>query len=89
MRAEGTIVGMTTLVVFRVATGVRAFIDEVVVLDAHRGLGLGEKLVRAAIANAQELGAQKLDLTSRPHGKPPTDSIGVSVSPCGKQMPIG
>ncbi|WP_029620526.1 GNAT family N-acetyltransferase [Pseudorhizobium marinum] len=65
-RAGGEIVGITTLVVFRVATGVRAFIDDVVVRDAHRGKGLGEKLVRAAIGQAASLGVQKIDLTSRP-----------------------
>jgi ribosomal protein S18 acetylase RimI-like enzyme len=65
-RVGGEIVGITTLVVFRVATGVRAFIDDVVVRDAHRGKGLGEKLVRAAIDQAASLGVQKIDLTSRP-----------------------
>lgn len=65
-RSGDEIVGITTLVVFRVATGVRAFIDDVVVSDAHRGKGLGEKLVRAAIEQAASLGVQKIDLTSRP-----------------------
>jgi ribosomal protein S18 acetylase RimI-like enzyme len=65
-RAGEEIVGITTLVVFRVATGMRAFIDDVVVSDAHRGKGLGENLVRAAIAQAASLGVQKIDLTSRP-----------------------
>lgn len=65
-RAGGEIVGITTLVVFRVVTGVRAFIDDVVVLDTHRGKGLGEKLVRTAIEHAASLGVQKIDLTSRP-----------------------
>lgn len=66
VRANGEIVGITTLVVFRVVTGVRAFIDDVVVLDTHRGKGLGEKLVRAAIERTVSLGVQKIDLTSRP-----------------------
>lgn len=66
IRAGDDIVGITTLIVFRVATGMRAFIDDVVVSDAHRGKGWGEKLVRAAIERAVSLGVQKIDLTSRP-----------------------
>lgn len=66
VRSGGEIIGITTLVVFHVATGVRAFIDDVVVLDAHRGNGLGEKLVRTAIQYATSIGVQKIDLTSRP-----------------------
>lgn len=65
-RANEEIVGMTTLVVFRVATGLRAFIDDVVVMTTHRKLRLGERLVRAAIDHAASLGVEKIDLTSRP-----------------------
>lgn len=65
VRSGSEIVGITTLVVFRVATGARAFIDDVVVLDAFRGNGLGAKLVQAAINYAESLGVQKIDLTSR------------------------
>ena len=65
-RAREEIVGIATLVVCRVATGVRAFIEDVVVSDAHRGKGLGERLVRAPIDQAACPGVQKIDLTSQP-----------------------
>lgn len=57
---------MTSLILFCAATGVRAFIDDVVVLEAHRGQGLGEQLVRAAIDHAASLGVGKIDRPSRP-----------------------
>jgi ribosomal protein S18 acetylase RimI-like enzyme len=65
-RVGGAVVGALTLVVFRLPTGVRAWIEDVVVDDAARGHGVGEALNRAAIAAAQERGARTLDLTSRP-----------------------
>lgn len=65
-RADGEMVGMTTVIVFRVATGMRAFIDDVVVREACRQRRFGEALVRAAIDHAASLGVEKIDLTSRP-----------------------
>jgi len=62
----GEIVGTLTLVCFRIPTGVRAWIDDVVVDDAARGRGVGEVLVRAALDRAVEVGARTVDLTSRP-----------------------
>jgi ribosomal protein S18 acetylase RimI-like enzyme len=63
---EGRIVGTMTLVVFRIPTGVRAWIEDVVVEEAARGTGAGEALNRAAIDLAHRLGARTIDLTSRP-----------------------
>ncbi len=65
-RVDGAIVGCLTLVVFRLPTGVRAWIEDVVVDDAARGHGVGEALNVAAIALADERGARTVDLTSRP-----------------------
>lgn len=62
----GRIVGALTLAVFRVPTGVRAWIEDVVVDEAVRGGGVGSALVRAAVDLAAEEGARTLDLTSRP-----------------------
>jgi len=62
----GRIVGSLTLVVFRIPTGVRSWIEDVVVEDAARGKGIGETLTRAALERAAELGAKTVDLTSRP-----------------------
>ena len=64
--AGGAIVGMLSLVVFRIPTGVRARIEDVVVDQDARGRGVGEKLSLDAIRLANELGARTVDLTSRP-----------------------
>ncbi|MBW3615957.1 MAG: GNAT family N-acetyltransferase [Actinobacteria bacterium] len=63
---EGIIGGTLTLVVFRIPTGIRAWIEDVVVDEALRGRGAGEALTRAALDKAAELGARTVDLTSRP-----------------------
>jgi ribosomal protein S18 acetylase RimI-like enzyme len=63
---DGSIVGTLTLVVFRIPTGVRAIIEDVVVDGAGRGQGVGEMLTRAALELAAKLGARTVDLTSRP-----------------------
>jgi ribosomal protein S18 acetylase RimI-like enzyme len=65
-RAGEDIVGSLTLVVFRIPTGVRAWIEDVVVDEKARGKGAGEALNRAAIERAASLGAKTVDLTSRP-----------------------
>jgi ribosomal protein S18 acetylase RimI-like enzyme len=60
------IVGTLTLVVFRIPTATRAWIEDVVVDTAARGHGVGELLTRAALAKARAQGARTVDLTSRP-----------------------
>jgi ribosomal protein S18 acetylase RimI-like enzyme len=63
---DGAVLGSLTLVVFPIPTGIRAWIEDVVVDDAARGKGVGAALNNAAIELAQELGARTVDLTSRP-----------------------
>jgi ribosomal protein S18 acetylase RimI-like enzyme len=63
---QGGIIGSLTLAVFRIPTGVRAWIEDVVVDEAARGQGAGEALSREAVRLAQEAGARTIDLTSRP-----------------------
>jgi ribosomal protein S18 acetylase RimI-like enzyme len=60
------IIGSLTLVLFRVPTGLRAWIEDVVVDESVRGKGVGEALSRAAIDRASAAGAVTVDLTSRP-----------------------
>jgi ribosomal protein S18 acetylase RimI-like enzyme len=60
------IVGLLTLVVFRIPTAVRAWIEDVVVDESARGSGVGEALSRAAVAEAVRRGAKTVELTSRP-----------------------
>jgi len=63
---DGSIVGSLTLALFRVPTGVRAWIEDVVVDGRTRGKGVGAALVNAALAHAADSGARTVDLTSRP-----------------------
>jgi ribosomal protein S18 acetylase RimI-like enzyme len=64
---DAQVVGMLTLAIFMVPTGVRAWIEDVVVDDEARGAGVASALVAAALERAQEEGARTVDLTSRPH----------------------
>lgn len=63
---DGVIYGSLTLVVFPIPTGLRAWIEDVVVDDAARGKGVGRQLNEAAIEIAKQWGATTVDLTSRP-----------------------
>jgi ribosomal protein S18 acetylase RimI-like enzyme len=65
-RDGGEIVGSLTLVLFRIPTGVRAWVEDVVVDEAARGQGVGEALSREALRRAEAAGARTVDLTSRP-----------------------
>jgi ribosomal protein S18 acetylase RimI-like enzyme len=63
---HGQIIGTLTVAVFRIPTGTRAWIEDVVVDSSARGQGIGEALTRAALAIAADAGANSVDLTSRP-----------------------
>ena len=65
-KADGVIVGSLTLVIFHIPTGVRAWIEDVVVDADARGKGVGEALNKFALAEAKRQGATTVDLTSRP-----------------------
>ncbi|HJM98944.1 MAG TPA: GNAT family N-acetyltransferase [Acidimicrobiales bacterium] len=60
------IVGTMTLVLFHIPTGLRAWIEDVVVDNDHRGEGIGKKLNQEALQIAQKAGAKTVELTSRP-----------------------
>jgi ribosomal protein S18 acetylase RimI-like enzyme len=60
------IIGSLTLAVFRVPTGLRAWIEDVVVDGSSRGAGTGAALVTHAVDRARSAGARSVDLTSRP-----------------------
>ncbi|MGH9106685.1 MAG: GNAT family N-acetyltransferase [Acidimicrobiales bacterium] len=62
---HGPIVGMLTLVTFRIPTGVRAWVQDVVVEGVARGRGVGEALTVAALQMAGAGGARTVDLTTR------------------------
>ncbi len=63
-RAE--IIGALTLTVYRVPTGVRSIIEDVIVDSSARGLGIGEALIQRAIEVAREKGAGNISLTCNP-----------------------
>ncbi len=65
-RIDAKIVGSLTLATFRIPTGLRAWIEDVVVDSSARGHGVGEALNQAALAEARGRGAVTVDLTSRP-----------------------
>jgi ribosomal protein S18 acetylase RimI-like enzyme len=63
---DGAIVGSLTLVLFRIPTAMRAWIEDVVVDGDARGKGVGDALNRFALDLSAELGCRTVDLTSRP-----------------------
>jgi ribosomal protein S18 acetylase RimI-like enzyme len=65
-RVSGTLAGMLTLLVYRLPTGVRAQIDDVVVHKDARGRGVARALTARAMQIASAEGARTVDLTSRP-----------------------
>ena len=65
-RLGGRIVGSLTLATYMIPTGLKAWIDDVVVDSDARGQGIGEALNRAALDEARRRGAKEVDLTSRP-----------------------
>lgn len=62
----GSVVGTLTLAVFRIPSGIRAWIEDVITDESARGRGVGEALTRRALELAAEAGARTVDLTSRP-----------------------
>jgi ribosomal protein S18 acetylase RimI-like enzyme len=60
------IVGILSLTIYRVPTGLRSIIEDVIVEEKMRRRGIGEALVRYAIELAREAGARGVTLTSNP-----------------------
>ncbi|HEY3476156.1 MAG TPA: GNAT family N-acetyltransferase [Anaerolineales bacterium] len=63
---HGLIAGILCLTIYRVPTGIRSIIEDVVVDQAHRRKGVGEALVRHALDLARQAGADGVSLTSNP-----------------------
>ncbi len=64
---DGEILGTLTLVVYRVSSGLKARVEDVIVDHAARGQGIGEALTREAMRRATELGVRTIELTSLPY----------------------
>lgn len=63
---SGQIVGALTLTVYRVPTGIRSIIEDVIVDLSVRGQGIGESLMQQGIEIARQKGASNIALTSNP-----------------------
>jgi ribosomal protein S18 acetylase RimI-like enzyme len=63
---HGEIVGALTLAIYRVPTGIRSIIEDVIVDTSARGQGIGDALMKYAIDLAHDKGAQNISLTSNP-----------------------
>jgi ribosomal protein S18 acetylase RimI-like enzyme len=64
-REDDAVLGMLTLIIYRVPTGIRAWIHDVVVDEAARGRGVGEALAKEALRQAESAGAISVELTTR------------------------
>jgi ribosomal protein S18 acetylase RimI-like enzyme len=60
------IAGILCLSIYRVPTGLRSIIEDVIVDQSMRRRGIGEALVERAIELAREAGADGVSLTSNP-----------------------
>ncbi len=65
-KMDSAIVGSLTLALFPVPTGLRAWIEDVVVDESVRGQGIGAALNQEALKVARDQGARTVELTSRP-----------------------
>jgi ribosomal protein S18 acetylase RimI-like enzyme len=63
---NGPIAGILSLTIYRVPTGLRSIIEDVIVDENMRRRGIGEALVRHAIKVAREAGANGVSLSSNP-----------------------
>jgi GNAT superfamily N-acetyltransferase len=61
---EGNALGTLTFVLYRVASGIKGRLEDVIVDESARGQGVGEALVREGMRLANEAGVLMLELTS-------------------------
>lgn len=66
LNRNNSIVGMVTLVVYRIPYKMKAQVEDIVVDSSMRGKGLGKKLMQFVIGKAKEYGVKSLNLTSNP-----------------------
>ena len=64
---DGGVLGTLTFVLYRVSSGVKGRIEDVIVDESARGQGVGEALVREGMRLANEAGVLMLELTSMPY----------------------
>lgn len=60
------IIGMLTLIIYRIPAWKKGWIEDVVVDREYRGQGIATKLINHAVEVAKTNGVHSIDLTSRP-----------------------
>lgn len=60
------IIGMASIIIYQIPTCKKGYIEDVVVDQNYRGLGLGRQLTQKCIDTARENNAKYIDLTSNP-----------------------
>jgi ribosomal protein S18 acetylase RimI-like enzyme len=60
------IAGMLTVGTYKTPTGIKVWIEDVVVDESQRGKGIGRELMIFAVNYSKSLGARDVRLTSRP-----------------------
>jgi len=60
------IVGMASIIIYQITTGKKGYIEDVVVDQNYRGLGIGRQLTQKCIDTARQNYAKYIDLTSNP-----------------------
>ena len=63
---NGEIAGILTITIYRVPTGLRSIVEDVVVHPNFRRLGIARRLLESAINSARAAGANGVALTSNP-----------------------
>jgi ribosomal protein S18 acetylase RimI-like enzyme len=64
---DDTVLGTLTFVLYRVSSGLKGRLEDVIVDEAARGRGVGEALVQEGMRRASEAGVLMLELTSMPY----------------------
>jgi ribosomal protein S18 acetylase RimI-like enzyme len=60
------IIGMATLVLYHVPTGLRGYVEDIIVDEKARGRRIGELLTQACLDQAKKAGAPQVMLTCNP-----------------------
>ena len=63
---DNKIIGMATLVLIAIPTGISGRIEDVVVDEKLRGQGIGTTLIKKLITEGKKLHLKRIDLTSKP-----------------------
>ncbi|MGL4781031.1 MAG: GNAT family N-acetyltransferase [Bacteroidales bacterium] len=66
IKVGDSFVGMTTVTCYRALSGIKGWVEDVVIDNEYRGKGYSVKLLEHAIVFARNKGIEKLMLTSRP-----------------------